>query len=230
MNPDTFFQQYNGKYVNVDHIERYGYYPYQCVDCVQQYAIWLGLHLFTGNAADIINQADASYQRVSSPLKGDIVIFARSPANGNAGHIAIVTQDGNGHATFGQHYPGGTSGGSPCHYQNVPDPILGYLRPKNIQGADVGIPQAQYDAAIAANQAAALEARRNLVADEYRLYLGRSPKDNEYASWENKTPPDITSGIRNSEEAKAFQSSGFGAGKDNKLTQAKTKAQEIVNL
>lgn len=83
----------------------------------------------------------------------------------------------------------------------------------NQLGGDVGITQAQYDAAIAINQAAALEARRGLISHCYRLYLGRDVKDSEYAAWQNKTPTQIVNGIKGSAEAKAFNPTGYGARK-----------------
>lgn len=137
MNLQQFTNKYNGKYVDFD-----GYYGAQCVDLVQFWSKELGGPRFSGNAADIAGQTGGFYTWHTSgvPSPGSIVVFKREPANGNAGHIAIVLDaDSRGITTLDQNYPTGSPTRTNRHtYAKV----LGWLTPP---GGNIAYSQDQYN-------------------------------------------------------------------------------------
>lgn len=176
---DQFKAEWNNRYIDAD-----GAYGNQCADLITQYARETGMPHLYGNAADAANQY--SWPHVSSPLRGDVVVFARSPANGQAGHIAICDRDGNGHYTFGQNYPTGSN----CHLQYVPDQIISILRPNLTQGENVSNIQEEVRLTNLFNQA-----NYKLAEREY-LYRGIDASDSQKRKWITVHPVDaIIQGI-----------------------------------
>lgn len=122
MSVDEFFNKYNGRYIDYD-----GSYGYQCKDLFSAYneEVVGNPGYVKGNARNIYHNAPSQYyNKVSSPQKGDVVVWNIGPY----GHIAIYNKKNIiGFTSFDQNMPGG----SPCHFQwHTFSGIIGYLRPK----------------------------------------------------------------------------------------------------
>ncbi len=118
MNPDQFFNKYNGKFINYD-----GVWGFQCTDLMRQYVKEVfNVNPYTaipttGSAKNIFkNFKDNKYFKkvlntpTGVPPKGSIIFFKTSILPpwiyGFDGHVAIVSgADINRMITFDQNYP-----------------------------------------------------------------------------------------------------------------------------
>jgi len=105
-----------------------GGYGSQCVDLAKLWEAENGWPVISGNALNIIDNADKNfYDVVNSPQAGDIVVWGSGV--GELGHIAVFVSQLSADTfnSFDQNWPIG----SPCHIQqHTYKNIIGYLRPK----------------------------------------------------------------------------------------------------
>ncbi|TDO10465.1 type VII secretion system (Wss) protein ESAT-6 [Mycobacterium sp. BK086] len=140
-----FVSQWQGKFIDPDHS-----YGAQCFDVFRQYSnqvVGANGSIATDSmaASDIYNHYDSNgvsqyYDRIAygqgQPQAGDIIVYG----NGQYGHVALVTGvDGNNYSVLEQNYSqDGIDANDPAavHSYAFSDkavgPILGYLRPKNV--------------------------------------------------------------------------------------------------
>lgn len=133
------------------------------------------------------------------------MLFGHQAQTGNSGYAGLVDSTGN-------------STGNHTHFRlklnGVTIDPLPFL-----ENLNMGVPQERLDREIAASR----KARRNLAGVAYLYFLGRPPTDKEVDARQDQDPDAMIPDIRNSSEAKKYRES-------DKLSQAKSKAQEIVNL
>jgi hypothetical protein len=159
---------YLWRYIDFD-----GYYGDQCMDLIMQFCSDIGGPRFWGNAADTYGQYPSWYIPIGivTPQPGDIAVFKRSAANGNAGHISLVHHV-NANGTFTSM---DQNWGTPyCMYvDHGYGDLIGFMRPVIYlnQGAD------PMDQKLLDNGLAAM---RELSRAAYTKYLLRQIKPEEY--------------------------------------------------
>lgn len=130
----VFRNKWLGKRVDAD-----GAYAYQCVDLIKQYTLEeFGIQQGAwGNAADYWEKTHPTlltkFDRISTRdiKQGDILIFKRSAANGNAGHIAVADSATQMLEQNGGAGSGTGTGSDAIRITNIPfNNLLGVLRPK----------------------------------------------------------------------------------------------------
>ncbi len=133
MNTDDFFNQWNGKFCEVEDESNKN----QCFDLAFQYCDFLGVprtairhlnasQIYTGPNDETIQYFEFVPNTPQGvPCKGDMIVWG-----GTVGHVAVSVGEGdtNSFTSFDQNWPIG----SPCHFQSHDyTNVLGWLRPKN---------------------------------------------------------------------------------------------------
>lgn len=134
---DEFVKKYKGKGVNFDKL-----YGVQCFDLANQFnrdvigcGMFIGLHaymIYTNFDSQPVKKYFTKIANTPSfvPKKGDIVVWGKS-LNGEDGHVAIATGEGN-KSYFYSYDQNWLGKNDPCTriYHNY-NHVLGVLRPKN---------------------------------------------------------------------------------------------------
>jgi len=165
MNPEGYI----GRKIDFDKA-----YGYQCVDLVNQFVVDRGLPRFTGGAAaDMFGQSPGSYEWVRNtpsgvPPEGAIVVWDRGV--GPWGHIAIARKGSTTSVlkTVDQNWNGRPDATAVDHnYSHVIGWGIPRIQNNNTnQGANMGVPNAQYDAVVVDNY------NLNLKLREYEAING----------------------------------------------------------
>lgn len=143
---DEFIKDFNGIGVNFDGrfgnqcVDLFRYYIHQVLDCPQPPGVSGAYQLADNYDRSRFKWIDNIENDVNNfPVKGDIVIWKPTPANGNYGHVAIcIDADGHTFTSFDQNFPsqgykdskGNFIGTGVCHKQkhNYSD-VKGWLHP-----------------------------------------------------------------------------------------------------
>lgn len=100
----------------------------------------------------------------------------------------------------------------------------------NAIGADMGVPQKQYDEAIASNQAAARKGRRHNIANQFRLYQGKNATAAQIDFWQDAEPDVFAKAMQEAKETKDFNPTGFGASKNGDFGQMEKFKQALLDF
>lgn len=133
MTLEEFIRIFAGKQVDLDGFPPNQ--PFQCVDLVDRWSLYLGGPNMSGNARDYIGRSNAAFQWIPkgrAPRKGDIVVWG-PPMGGSYGHVGVYL-DGpaNNFRSFDQNF--GSYFAKLVRHREDTRWVAGYMRPWALKG------------------------------------------------------------------------------------------------